>query len=103
MGRGSDLMRIELVVDELALIGFDARDGAGIGDAVQAELARLLGTPDAPFVARLTHRASGTHVATVDAGNITLGARGRAASNGRHIARAVHRALSVTPQTEKRS
>ena len=60
-------MRIELVVDELALIGFDARDRAGIGDAVQAELARLLGTPDAPFVARLTHRASVTHVATVDA------------------------------------
>ena len=56
-------MRIELVVDELALIGFDARDGASIGDAVQAELARLLGTPDSPFVARLTHRASGTHVA----------------------------------------
>jgi hypothetical protein len=42
-------------------------------------------------------------VATIDAGNITLGARGRAASNGRHIARAVHRALSVTSPTEKRS
>ena len=36
-------MRIELVIDELVLHGFDARHKHAIGDAVQQQLARALG------------------------------------------------------------
>ena len=35
-------MRIELVIDELVLHGFDPRHRHAIGDAVQAELTRLM-------------------------------------------------------------
>ena len=36
-------MRIELVIDELVLHGFDARHKHAIGDAVQQQLAQALG------------------------------------------------------------
>lgn len=35
-------MRIELVIDELVLIGFDARDRHRVQDALRAELATML-------------------------------------------------------------
>ena len=36
------MARIELVIEELVLYGFDPDDGARIGDVVQGELTRLL-------------------------------------------------------------
>ncbi|MEQ1907479.1 MAG: hypothetical protein ABMA15_01565 [Vicinamibacterales bacterium] len=38
-------MRIELVIDELVLHGFDARHKHAVGDAVQQQLAHALGQP----------------------------------------------------------
>jgi hypothetical protein len=56
------MARIELVIEELVLHGFDPADGASISAAVQAELSRLLadgGLPDLTHPLDLTRLNAG--------------------------------------------
>jgi hypothetical protein len=87
-------MRIELVIDELVLHGFDPCHRHAIGDAVQAELTRVLagralgGESHQPMV-----------LDELDAGVMAV-APGRSAGDlGRHIARAI---AGVMPRPEVR-
>jgi len=83
-------MKIELVIDELVLHGFDPRQRHAIGDAVAHELGRL---------AHAHGRELGTHrsmeVAGVDAGTFDR-PLGTAAGAGIGIANSVFTALRGT-------
>ncbi len=85
-------MRIEIVIDELVLHGFDPRSRDAIGDAVRMELARLISDERSSLGNALT-KFEHLHVDAVNAATVTLGHRASAASTGNHIARAVHGAL----------
>ncbi len=79
-------MRIELVIDELRLDGFDPRDRHAIGDAVEREVAALL----ASRIRGLAGLASGA-ADVVDGGRFDLGTG--AGNAGRAIAGAVMAAV----------
>src|SRR6478735_7045885 len=86
-------MRIELVIDELALHGFDARHRHAIGDAVHDELTRLMAS----------RALGGEHepmmLDQLDAGTMTA-APGRSPGDlGRDIARAI---AGVVPRPDVR-
>jgi hypothetical protein len=51
-----DLMRVEIVIDELVLVGFDARDRHRIADAIEQELSDRVSVADA---VRLADGAAG--------------------------------------------
>jgi hypothetical protein len=75
---------IELHIDELVLHGFDPHQRHAVGDAVHAELARLLGEHGID----ITH---GAEVSRLDGGSFALRPGAEAAGEG--IARGVHTAL----------
>jgi hypothetical protein len=80
----SPARRIELIVDELVLHGFDPRHGARIADAVRVELAAALEgwSPDA-----------GVSLARVDAGSFTIPTAAPPPVVGRGAARKVGQIL----------
>jgi hypothetical protein len=80
----SPARRIEVIIDELVLHGFDPRHRERIADAVRAELALVLESwsPDA-----------GDGVARVDAGSFTVPAGAPPAVVGRGAARQVGQIL----------
>jgi hypothetical protein len=47
-----ELMRVEIVIDELVLVGFDARDRHRIADAIERELSERVTGADAMGLAR---------------------------------------------------
>lgn len=75
---------IELHIGELVLHGFDPHQRHDVGDAVHAELARLLGERGI----EVTH---GIEISHLDGGSFALRPGARAAGEG--IARSVHTAL----------
>ena len=84
MNRPSNI-RVE--IDELILHGYDPRDRHAIGDAVQAELARLL-TVSAPNL------VAGGDQPRIDAGRFDHADGGGPAAVGRAAAGALHRSLT---------
>ena len=83
-------MRMELVIDELVLHGFDPRQRHAIGDAVEAELARLLGEND------LAAEFTASTIEAEKAVMTTLAQGAGASVVGRAIARSV---LSALPRS----
>jgi hypothetical protein len=83
-------MKIELVIDELVLHGFDPRQRHAIGDAVARELTRLTRAH-----ARELRGHQSMDVARVDAGAFETPAR-TAADAGAGIARSVFTAVRGT-------
>lgn len=81
------MARIEVVIEELVLHGFAPAEGAAVGDAVRAELARLLAAQG------LSMAAQDVEVARLNAGSFQLqpGAGPQAAGAG--IARSLHTSL----------
>ncbi len=81
-------MRIEFVIDELVLIGFDPRDRHRIADAVETHLAAQATAVSATQLAQRAHGAG----ATLRAPDIKLSARdGRVDANalGKGVSRSV--------------
>ena len=76
---------IELHIEELVLHGFPAGDRFGIGDAVQQELARLLGEQGLPGV-----MAHPVNIDRIDAGAIQVGAGARPRMIGTQLAETLH-------------
>ncbi|HEY2736469.1 MAG TPA: hypothetical protein VGI70_20860 [Polyangiales bacterium] len=74
---------IELSIDELVLHGFAPADRARIGDAVHAELTRLLGGVDQAQLAKLGR------VTAVDAGSFQVAANASPRTIGTHVARSI--------------
>jgi len=74
--------RVIVDVDQVVLHGFDARDRAAIGAALQSELQRCFS--NVPQAAIAEHRRD-----RIDAGAACV-ASVRASDAGTHIARAVH-------------
>ena len=93
-------MRIELVIDELVLHGFDPRHRHAIGDAVKAELTRLM-------AGHAVDAESYQPVAIdhVDAGEMEMAAApGQSAADpGRDIARAIAGAVPLERFSFRRS
>jgi hypothetical protein len=83
-------MKIELVIDELVLHGFDPRQRHAIGDAVARELTRL-----ARAHAREWRGHQSMNVARLDAGAFSTPARS-AAGAGAGIAHSVFTAVRGT-------
>ena len=77
---------IELTIDELVLHGFSPHDRGRIGDAVHAELARLLGALGAEGHARLADLG---RVATIDAGSFAVAPQSTAQGIGAGIAQQI--------------
>jgi hypothetical protein len=78
---------IQIHIDELVLHGFDPRDRHAIGDAVQAELTRLMAVSPPDVTGRVDR-------AQIDAGRYESPAEGSgAAAVGRAAAGALHRSL----------
>jgi hypothetical protein len=78
---------VRLHLDELVLHGFNRGDRTRIGDAVQAELARLLGERVPPGLAEGRPREA------LDAGAFTVARGARPADVGAQVAQALYRAL----------
>lgn len=81
------MARVEVVIEELVLDGFDRSDGARIGDAVQAELMRILaerglGTPSASIA--LDH---------LSAGSFAMQQNATPRAVGREVARSLHTSI----------
>jgi hypothetical protein len=79
---------IDLRIDELVLHGFEPGQRGRIGASVEAELGRLLASPEA--AARL---GGGSELARVDAGAIDVAADGAPRAVGAAVARAVYGGL----------
>jgi hypothetical protein len=78
---------VDLHIERLVLDGFAEVDRAGLGVAVQAELARLLTERGVP-----TSLAAGGHAERVEGGRIAA-SPGASAALGTQIAHAVYRGL----------
>jgi hypothetical protein len=76
---------IELYIEELVLQGVEPADRLRIGDAVELELTRLLGTGQL---------AANGDVERINAGTRRLPAGANASTIGTHVARAVHGGLT---------
>ncbi len=79
---------IGIRIEELVLHGFPPGDRHRIGDAVEQELARLLGSQGVPL-----HASSGREIEEIDAGSISLAAGAHTRAIGGQIAAAVYGAL----------
>ncbi len=84
--------RVILTIDELVLHGFDPRDRHVIGDAVQAELGRLLARGDLP-----QGWLRGAEIPALSAPIAALPEGGRGPRAGRAVAQALHRGLTREP------
>jgi hypothetical protein len=80
---------IEVHIEELVLHGFELGDRYGIGEAVEHELARLLGQQGIPFSLRSDNATDELKAPTF---NAALGAKPPAI--GRQIAQAVYEGFS---------
>ena len=83
---------IELHIDELVLHGFDPHQRHDVGDAVHAELARLLGEHGIEIT-------RGAEIPHLDGGSFALRPGARSAGEG--IARKVHVALAAGNRGER--
>ncbi len=79
---------IELHIDELVLHGFNPADRRRIGEAVERELARLLGEEGIPG------GSGDVQISRLDGGSITLAPGARPEAVGAEIARSVHGSLN---------
>ncbi len=82
--------RVELMVDDLVLIGFPPTERYAIGDALSRELERMLSGVD-PRV-RFQHSAE---LPTLDAGSIPVPAQRKPGSVGAQVAQAVYSSLTA--------
>ncbi len=76
--------RIELHIDELVLHGFEHTDRYAIGEAIERELTRLLGTGD------IRMQSSDR----IDAGSLTLASGAKPQRIGTQVAGRIHRSLT---------
>lgn len=79
---------IELVIEELTLEGFERRGRDAIGQAIQAELTRLLSHSDAAS----SFEAS-RDITQVNLGNVQVSQCASPTAVGSHVAQAVYRGL----------
>lgn len=82
-------VQIEVEIEQLVLEGFDPRDRARIGAALERELGRLLGEGGVPGA-----WGAGGSVAHLDAGSFEMTPGGSAESVGASIAAALHGGVS---------
>ena len=87
--------RVEIIIDELVLDGFDPADRYAIGEALAAELSRLGG--------RSASHLTGGRFDSLDAGRVTLQPNARPAAVGAQVGRAVLTSLSAQTTNEARS
>jgi len=88
---------VELQIEELRLAGFSASQGRQIGDAVEAELTRLLGEAGAgafPATALVLDR--------LDAGKIRVAPGSSARQTGAEIAQALMRGLAPANKSRRK-
>jgi ABC-type uncharacterized transport system YnjBCD ATPase subunit len=88
---------IEIHIDELTLDGFDLRDSARIGQAVEAELARLFALHAEP-VSLLKN----INYSKLDAGTLTFTAGSKATSFGNQIASSVFKGINTNNRFSKK-
>jgi hypothetical protein len=81
--------KLEMQIDELVLYGFAPGDRFRIGEAVERELARLIGERGAETLA-----GRWVNVAKLDSGSFHIARGGNAEGMGRQIALAVHGGLA---------
>jgi hypothetical protein len=93
-------MKVELHIEELVLEGFDPRDRHRMRDAVERELARLLGEGSRPAARRFTRDAEVPELQASFA--VPVGST--LDQTGAQVARAVHETVgqaSATPISRK--
>lgn len=88
---------IAIHIDELTLDGFDSRDSALIGQAVETELARLFALHAAP--ASLLKNFS---YSNLDAGTLTFAAGSKATTIGNQIASSVFKSITTHNRFSKK-
>jgi hypothetical protein len=91
-GRGALSGSVDLHIDELRLDGFRAGDKYLIAEALQTELAHLLGQGGMTEIL-----GQSNSVDRLDAGAIRVSAESRPGAVGREIARNIHRSLAAQP------
>jgi len=84
---------IELHIEELVLHGFSPADRFSVGDAIEAELARLLRADGLP---PMLARPGGTN--HLDAGGIEIAVGARPQSIGTQLACSIHQRLAQPPR-----
>ncbi|MBN1428162.1 MAG: hypothetical protein JXB07_07245 [Anaerolineae bacterium] len=89
--------RVELVVDDLVLIGCSASERYAIGDAFSSELERMLSGADS----RQTFQHS-AELPALDAGSIAVSSQRRPGSIGAQVAQAVYGSLTAGSKGGKR-
>jgi hypothetical protein len=77
-------MKIELHIEELVLHGFAPEDCCRIGEAVERELASLLGEQGMPSL------ENGLEIAGLNVGDISIAKGARPEATGAQIARAIY-------------
>jgi hypothetical protein len=85
-------MDIVIEIDELVLHGFPAADRYRIGDAVQAELARIFAERGLPDMAM-----QNVTIGRLDGGSFNLAARMPVTAVGTGAAEAIYRAVTAVP------
>lgn len=88
-------MNLVIEIDELVLHGFPAADRYRIGDAVQAELARIFAERGLPGT-----RMDDAGAAWLDGGSFNVAAGMPTASVGTGTAEAVYRAVAAVPDNQ---
>lgn len=88
-------MNVTIEIDELVLHGFAAGDRYRIGEAVQAELARLIAERGLPEAAN--PNGPGVEVARLDGGAFAVPPGAPAAAVAAGIAAAVYRSMTAVP------
>lgn len=86
------LPAVELHIEELVLHGFPPGERRAIGEAVTAELTRLLGEPGAAAKIGKSRMA-----ATLDAGSLQLARDARPEMVGAQLAQIVYQSLTPNP------
>ena len=94
-------MRIEFVIDELVLIGFDPRDRHRIADAVEAQLAAHATGVPAARIAERSH-AVGATLRAPDIKLSTRGGRVDAQALGDGVSRSVVSAVTSPPSPARK-
>ncbi len=80
--------RVELYIEELVLEGFSPGDRYRIGEAVEAELARLLGERGVPRSIK-----SGGEIDSINGGSFVVSPNSKAEKVGGQVAKAVYGGL----------
>ena len=93
MGLKPEAAAVEVHIEELVLHGFPPADRTAIGDAVQAELGRLIAERGLAATPAFEHR--------IDGGMFQAAAGASAGGIGRQVARSVYNRLCPPPSSKR--